>query len=115
MADQSSEYRPLYIWPKGANLDDMKKAVVEAELPFAVRPFWYDPRHRGPAICLEDGFPWVYDHIRPKSHAARVAAVKWFFGLRDLPQGPRLLFDNMKDILGDIVEVEDDGGEDTWE
>lgn len=112
---EDSEFKPLYVWPKGANLDELKKAVVEAALPFAVRPFWYDPRHRGPAICLEPGFPWVYDHIQPKSHSARVAAVKWFYGLQDLPKGPRLLFDNMKDILGEIVEVEEDGGEERWQ
>lgn len=96
-------FKALYIWPEGADTADLKSAVLEAQLAFTVRPFWFHPEHNGRAIALADGFPYINDYAYPKSQKARVAAVRWALGLQELDRGPSLVLDQLRAVLGDEV------------
>lgn len=82
--------QPLYLWPKGADLTDIKAAVVEANLPFKVRPFWFQPGKHSKCIVVSgveavERPPIGPEFVVPRSHKSAVAAVRWFFGLEELP------------------------------
>lgn len=104
--ENSDTLQPLYLWPEGANLDDVKAVVLELDLPFKVRPFWYDPRHPWAArvIALGPGFPYLHDHIVPRSRAQLVKSVRWALGLEELEVGPHAVLATLKGILGEGVE-----------
>lgn len=107
-SESSTTYRPLYVYPEGADLSELKAAVLEAELPFTVRPFWFDPRHNGRVIALADGFPYINDFAYPKTQKVRVAAVRWALGLVELDRGPSTVIEQLRAALGDDVrELED--------
>lgn len=99
---------PLYLWPKGADLAQVKAAVLATELPFKVKPFWFTPgQHERCIVIGEVGdLPILADYVRPKSQAAHEKAVRWFFGLEELPVVHTGL-SRMQAIFGDdIVELE---------
>lgn len=106
--DSSSTVKPLYLWPKGASLDAVKDAVLGADLPFKVRPFWYEPAKHHRVIVLDEGFDRIGpEYVYPKNPDNLVKAVRWFFGLEDLPVVHTAL-SGMRKIFGDGVnEVED--------
>lgn len=102
-SETSSTYRPLYIWPEGGPRDELKAAVLDAALPFTVRPFWFHPKHNGRVIALAPGFPYVNDYAYPKTEKARVAAVRWALGVQELERGPVLAIEQLRGILGEEV------------
>lgn len=79
--------QPIYLHPKGADLSAIKDAVKEAGLPFKVRPFWFQPGKHSRCIVIGEvcDLPITAEYVRPKSAGASVKAVRWFFGLEELP------------------------------
>lgn len=79
--------QPIYLWPRGADLSGIKAAVKEAGLPFKVRPFWFQPGKHSRCIVIGEvgDLPVTAEYVRPKSAGASVKAVRWFFGLEELP------------------------------
>ena len=105
---QNAAIQPFYIWPKGTDLTELKAAADELNLPFQIKPFWFKPGKHQRAIALADGFPYIVDHVYPKTHAARVKALKWALGLEELPQAKTVL-DKLTKIFGEgVTEVEPD-------
>ena len=103
--------RPIYLWPKGADLSAVKAAVSEAGLPFKVRPFWFEPGvHRSciviPGADAAPALPIGPDYVVPRTPNAAVAAVRWFFGMQELPVVHTAL-SGLQAVFGDGVrEVE---------
>jgi hypothetical protein len=111
----SDTVQPLYLWPKGADLALIKSAVAAANLPFKVKPFWFEPGKHERCIALEADFPYVMaEHVYPKSEKTAAMAVEWFFWMRELPVAKSPI-EKLKAIFGDdVAEVWDDtGGPDT--
>lgn len=79
--------QPIYLWPRDTDLSGIKAAVKEAGLPFKVRPFWFQPGKHSRCIVLGEvgNLPITAEYVRPKSAGASVKAVRWFFGLEELP------------------------------
>lgn len=103
-SSESVTIQPLYLWPKGADLADIKLAVAAANLPFKVRPFWFQPGKHSKCIVLDEvgDLPITAEYVRPKSADAREKAVRWFFGLEELPVVHTPLT-RMQAIFGDEV------------
>ena len=61
--------------------------MKEAGLPFRVRPFWFQPGKHSRCIVIGEvgDLPVLAEYVRPKSAGASVKAVRWFFGLEELP------------------------------
>lgn len=96
--------QPIYLWPKGADLSLVKDAVAAAGLPFKVRPFWFQPgKHSRCIVIGEVGeLPVTAEYVRPKSAGACEKAVRWFFGLEELPVVHTAL-SRMQAIFGEEV------------
>ena len=96
--------QPIYLWPKDSDLSLVKDAVAAAGLPFKVRPFWFQPgRHSRCIVVGEVGdLPVTAEYVRPKSAGAHEKAVRWFFGLEELPVVHTPL-SRMQAIFGDDV------------
>lgn len=99
------EVRPLYIWPKNADLTELKSVVVDMGLPFKVAPYWFEPGEHDRCIALSEGFDHLTDHVYPKSESALKASVEWFFGLRELPQVKTTL-SKLQSVFGEDVKEE---------
>lgn len=96
--------QPIYLWPRGADLSGIKVAVKEAGLPFKVRPFWFQPGKHSRCIVLGEvgDLPVTAEYVRPKSAGACEKAVRWFFGLEELPVVHTAL-SRMQAIFGEDV------------
>lgn len=96
--------QPLYLWPKGADLTAIKVAVQNAKLPFKVRPFWFQPGKHSRCIVLTDvgELPVTAEYVRPRGVPAHEKAVRWFFGLEDVPVVHTAL-SRMQAIFGEDV------------
>lgn len=102
---------PLVLHPKGADLSAVKAAVIEAALPFKVRPFWFTPGEHQKCIVIGEvgDLPILTEYVRPKSQAATAKAVRWFFGLEELPV-VHTATSRLEGIFGEGVEEVFDGG-----
>ena len=104
----SDSSRPLYIWPRDCDLTELKQSVIELNLPFMVKPFWFDGSAGDRVIALDDGFTLMTSHAYPKSNDARKKAVLWALGLDELPQA-RTTLDKMRNIFGEgVTEIVDE-------
>ena len=107
MAERSDTVRPLYYWPDRADLTEVKAAFVSADYGFRVKPIPYLPGHRGPVLAVEPGFPYLVDHIEPRTPGALSSALDWIYGMADLERGPRLTIDKLRAAFGeDVNEVD---------
>lgn len=107
MDERSEAVRPLYYWPDGTDLSGVKSAFLDADYGFRVKPIGYRPGHIGPVLALEPGFPWLIDHIEPKTPAALASALDWIYGMVDLERGPRRTIDKLRAAFGeDVYELE---------
>lgn len=98
---------PLYLWPKGADLSGIKAAVENAGLPFKVKPFWFSSGDHQKCIVLGSERPPVGpDYVMPKSEKTAIAAVRWFFGLEELPV-VHTAMSRLESIFGEGVVEED--------
>lgn len=108
MSSETLEAKPLYYWPKHADISILKSAFEEVRPPFKVKPYPWQPGHPGRVVVLSSDFPYVFDHAFVKNHSTAVAALKWALGLQLYERGPKLMEDTLKDIFGeDTVEVTD--------
>lgn len=110
----SESVKPIHVWPKGADLGPLREAVIALELPFKVKPFWFEPGKHDRVIALSAGFDLIVDHVYPKTLEARKAAVEWFFDLRELPQA-KTVKSKLDSIFGEVTEVWDSPFDDTEE
>ena len=94
--------QPIYLWPKGADLADLKSAVLALNLPFRVRPFWFEPGKHSKVIALEPGFQHIVDHVYPKNEQTAQLAVQWALGMIDLPQA-HTVDKKMRKVFGDDI------------
>ena len=96
--------QPIYLWPKGSDLSLVKEAVAAAGLPFKVRPFWFQPGKHSRCIVIGEvgDLPVTAEYVRPKSAGAHEKAVRWFFGLEELPVVHTAL-SRMQAIFGEDV------------
>ena len=102
--------KPIYLWPKGADLATVKAAVLDLNLPTSVRPFWWEAGVPGPCIDLDGTFDYIHDNLRPRTPESLKAAILYCLGEKELTRGPRLVLDMLNDILGgEVIEVPDDG------
>lgn len=106
--------RPIYVWPKGASLDELGAAVLELKLPFKVVPFWYQEGKHDKVIALQPGFDLVsVDHVAPKNHETRKMSVQWALGLIELPH-VHTIHRKLEKIFGEgVVEVDPEAS--PWE
>ena len=72
--------QPIYLWPKGADLADLKSAV----------------------LALEPGFQHIVDHVYPKNEQTAQLAVQWALGMIDLPQA-HTVDKKMRKVFGDDI------------
>lgn len=104
------EAKPLYIWPPGVDLSELKSVVVGINLGYPVRPFFFKPGVPGPVIDLDGTFDYIHDNLRPKTPESLKAAILYCLGEKELTKGPRLVINMLNDILGGgVIEVPDDG------
>lgn len=92
--------QPLYLWPRGTSLEQIKAAVLSLNLPFKVRPFWYEPGKHNRVVALGPDFKHIVDHVYPKTPASMRIAVKWALGLEELSQA-HTIEKKMQRIFGD--------------
>lgn len=106
----NSDARPLYIWPQGADLTELKAAVLELDLPRPTRPFWFTPGVPGPVIDLDGTFDHIHDSLTPKTPETLKLAILYALGEKELTRGPVLVLDKLKRSLGtdDITPVADE-------
>lgn len=101
----------LFIWPKGSRkVDAVKRVVMDLDLGYAVKPFWYDVATSADVsrvLVLEDGFENapVIDYIRPMKKAQLEEAVRWALGVNEESRGARLALDTMKRIFGEELTM----------
>ena len=103
--------KPIYLWPKGADLATVKAAVLDLNLPTSVRPFWWEAGVPGPCIDLDGTFDHIHDSLTPKTPETLKLAILYALGEKELTRGPVLVLDKLKRGLGtdDITEIPDDG------
>lgn len=110
-ASSSSTVRPLYLWPEGTDLGPVKAAVEAANLPFKVRPFWFQPGKHARCIALAPDFPFIAaEHVYPRSPGNATLAIQWFFDLVELPH-VHTTQTKLEKVFGeDVNEVWDGAG-----
>lgn len=109
MVYQDSVAKAIYLHPKGADLSQVKSAVISLGLDYPVRPFWFRSGVPGPVIDLDGTFDYIHDNLRPKTPDSLKAAILYCLGEKELKTGPRLVLDVLNNILGGgVIEVQDE-------
>lgn len=88
-------------------MKNLKTAVIDLNLPFKVAPYWFKPGEHDRCIALDIDFPYLTDHVYPKSESALRASVEWFFGLRDL--------EHVKTTVGKLESIFGPGVQEVWD
>lgn len=95
----------LFIWPKGADVAGVKQVVLDLDLGYSIKPFWYTAGVSEDAkrvLVLADGFENspVVDYIYPKRPELLREAVEWALGIREEHPGARDSLATMQRIFG---------------
>lgn len=97
-------------------MEAVQQVVLSLDLPYAVKPFWYQAGVSVGAervLVLEDGFENspIVDYIRPLKKEQVEEAVRWALGLAE-SRGARKYIDTMRRIFGDeLTERTGEGDE----
>lgn len=99
----------LMIWPKGADVAEVKAVVESLDLGYVVRPFWYTEHSEGVerVLVLAEGFQHgtIVDYIRPLKKEQMPEAVRWALGLQAESRGARLAQATWDRIFGAPVKI----------
>ena len=109
----------LHLWPRGATLTEVKSVVQSLNLPYTVKPFWWEQgvsEDVDRVLVLADGFEGgtVVDYIYPKNPALLREAVGWALGLNE-SKGARTVQETWAKAFGGPVNIWDDVHMPDWD
>lgn len=99
----------LHLWPKGADVAEVKRIVESLDLGYIVKPFWWTPESEDVerVLVLADGFEGgtITDYIYPKNPELLKESIEWAIGLRKESRGARLVQQAWDRIFGSHVKI----------
>lgn len=95
----------LHIWPKTADVTEVRKIVESLNLGYTVKPFWFEhgvSEDVERVLVLADGFNngVTVNYIYPKNPALLEESVRWALGIQEESRGAHMWEDTMKGIFG---------------
>lgn len=99
---------PLYYYPPGLNLSEVRTAFEQLGLGVRVQPYSADTTPYNRVLAVGAKPDWLCDYVYVDSPTSPrfEMAVKWALGLIELENGPNLIVNQLsKAFGGEVIEV----------